>query len=89
MSFAQFTTGTGAAARTFTAQQQAEAFEQYIQNDPYLSEHRGEYAQRNAVFLPMVKRMDVSFVQDVFKSVARRRGTAARSGSTSPTSATC
>ena len=26
----------------------------------YLSEHRGEYAERNAVFLPMVKRMDLS-----------------------------
>jgi hypothetical protein len=71
MSFAQFST-TGAAARTFTAQAQADAFEQYIKNDPYLSEHRGEYARRNAVFLPMVNRMDVSFVQDVFKSV---RGT--------------
>ena len=68
MSFAQFTTGTGASARTFTAQQQTEAFEQYIQNDPYLREHRGEYAKRNAVFLPMLKRMDLSLVQDVFKS---------------------
>jgi hypothetical protein len=73
MSFAQFTAGTGAAARTFTAQQQADAFEQYIQNDDYLSKHRGEYARRNAVFLPLVKRMDVSFVQDVFKTVRGAR----------------
>ena len=67
MSFAAFST-TGAAARSFTADQQADAFEQYIQNDSYLREHRGEYAKRNAVFLPMLKRMDLSLVQDVFKS---------------------
>jgi hypothetical protein len=73
MSFAQFTTGTGASARTFTAQQQAEAFEQYIQNDSYLREHRGEYARRNAVFLPQLKRMDLSLVQDVFKGTGTGR----------------
>jgi hypothetical protein len=67
MSFATFST-TGAAAKTFTADQQSDAFEQYIQNDPYLRDHRGEYAKRNAVFLPMVNRMDLSLVQDVFKS---------------------
>jgi hypothetical protein len=73
MSFAAFSTGSGASLRTFTAQGQAEAFEQYIQNDPYLREHRGEYAKRNAVFLPMVKRMDLSLVQDVFKTVRGAR----------------
>jgi len=67
MSFVQFTS-TGTAPRTFTADQQTDAFEQYIENDPYLREHRGEYAKRNAVFLPMVKRMDLSLVQDVFKA---------------------
>jgi hypothetical protein len=69
MNFASFT----AAGRTFTPQEQAEAFEQYIRADPYLSAHRGEYAQRNAVFLPMIKRMDVSIVQDVFKAVRGAR----------------
>ena len=72
MNFATFTT-TGANARTFTADQQAEAFEQYIQNDKYLREHRGEYAERNAAFLPMVKRMDLSVVQDVFQSLKGAR----------------
>ena len=73
MSFATFTTGTGANARTFTAQAQADAFEQYIQNDPYLREHRGEYAQRNATFLPRITRMDVSVVQEVFRSLGNNR----------------
>jgi hypothetical protein len=69
MNFASFT----ASGRTFTPQEQADAFEQYIRADPYLSAHRGEYAQRNAVFLPQVKRMDVSIVQDVFKTVRGAR----------------
>jgi hypothetical protein len=69
MSFATFTSG----GRTFTADAQAAAFETYINNDSYLREHRGEYARRNAVFLPMVNRMDLSLVQDVFKSTGTGR----------------
>jgi hypothetical protein len=73
MAFATFSTGTGANARTFTAEAQAAAFETYINNDPYLREHRGEYAQRNAVFLPRITRMDLSVVQDVFRSLRGNR----------------
>ena len=35
--------------------EQAQAFEAYIQQDRYLREHRGEYAKRGAVLLPMVR----------------------------------
>ena len=59
--------------RTFTPADQAAAFEQLIQRSSYLSKHRGEYAERNAVFLPMVNRLDLSVTQDVFKSVSGRR----------------
>jgi len=69
MSFATFTSG----GTTFTADQQAQAFETYINNDPYLSKHRGEYAQRNATFLPRITRMDVSLVQDVFGKMGGNR----------------
>jgi hypothetical protein len=72
MNFAQFTVG----ARTFTAAEQAAAFEAYIQQDPYLREHRGEYARRGAIFLPMFNRMDVSVIQDLFTSVSGRRHSA-------------
>lgn len=58
---------------TFTPQQQAAAFETYIQQDSYLSSHRGQYAQRNAVFFPMVTRLDVSLMQDLFQDIGRRR----------------
>jgi hypothetical protein len=61
--------------RTYTAADQAAAFEQLIQNDDYLRTHRGQYAERNAVFLPIVNRVDLSLTQDVFKSIAGRRHT--------------
>jgi len=59
--------------RTFSPAEQAAAFEQLIQNDSYLSSHRGEYAERGAVFLPIVNRTDVSVAQDVFKNVGAKR----------------
>jgi hypothetical protein len=59
--------------RTFSAADQAAAFEQYIQNDSYLSKHRGQYAERGGVFLPMVGRVDLSVIQDVFHSIGRAR----------------
>jgi hypothetical protein len=75
MNFITFTcpVPTCRTATTFTSQQQAEAFETYIQQDKYLREHRGEYAQRGAVFLPMVARADLSVTQDVFRTLRGRR----------------
>jgi hypothetical protein len=59
--------------RAFTVAEQVEAFEAYIQQDEYLSKHRGEYAKRGAIFYPLVKRMDLSIVQDVFKNIGGKR----------------
>jgi hypothetical protein len=70
MNFQQFTHTNG---RVFTAAEQAAAWDAYIQQDPYLRKHRGEYAERNGVFLPMVKRMDLSLTQDLFHSISGRR----------------
>jgi hypothetical protein len=69
MNFKALTVGT----RTFTAEEQATAFEQFIQQDPYLSEHRGEYAKRHAAVLPMQRRADLSIVQEVFHNVGGKR----------------
>jgi hypothetical protein len=57
----------------FTAADQAAAFDAYINQDSYLSQHRGQYAERNAVFYPIVKRLDLSLTQDVFHKIAGRR----------------
>ena len=69
MNFQTFTAG----GITFTADQQAAAFEAYIAQDKYLSAHRGEYAERGAVFLPFVHKLDLSLTQDVFKNIKGKR----------------
>ena len=69
MNFSSFAVGT----RTFTPAEQAAAFEAYIQQDRYLSEHRGEYAKRGAVLLPIVNRADLSITQDLFANIRGRR----------------
>jgi hypothetical protein len=76
MNFAQFTCNPptcGTTPRVFTAVEQAAAFEAFIQQDEYLSAHRGEYAVRNALFFPMIKRADFSLQQELFTNFARRR----------------
>jgi hypothetical protein len=69
MNFVAFTAG----AVTFTPEQQAQAFEAYINQDKYLREHRGEYAERGGIWNPLVKRMDMSITQDVFRNIGGKR----------------
>jgi hypothetical protein len=70
MNFQTFTAPNGV---VFTSAQQAAAWDAYISQDPYLSRHRGQYAQRGALFLPLVKRMDLSVTQDVFHNIGGAR----------------
>jgi hypothetical protein len=65
--------GTGATAKTYTADQQNQIFQSYIDQDPYLSKHRGEYAQRNAATSPWRNQFDLRIVQEVFKNVGNTR----------------
>jgi hypothetical protein len=53
-------------ARDFSVAEQQAAWEAYIQNDDYLREHRGQYAERGGVFLPMVYRADLQVTQELF-----------------------
>ena len=69
MNFQTFTQS----GRTFTAEQQAAAWEAYIQQDDYLSKRRGQYAERGKVFLPIVNRMDLSVTQDLFTNIRGKR----------------
>ncbi len=71
MNFQEYTDKYG----TYTATQQADAWEAYIQQDDYLSNHRGEYAERNGVQLPMVLRADLSITQDLFANLFEKRNT--------------
>jgi hypothetical protein len=69
MNFVTFTQG----GVTFSGEQQAAAFEAYINQDKYLKKHRGEYAERGGVWYPLQKRMDLSITQDVFRNIAGKR----------------
>ena len=37
----------------------------FISNNPYLSKHRGEFAERNAYVLPWTHKLDLNFTQDI------------------------
>lgn len=69
MNFQQYT----ASGRTFTAAEQAAAWEAYIQQDKYLSANRGKYAERGAVIMPMVYRADFSFAQQLFTNIKGKK----------------
>ena len=57
----------------FTAAQQAEAFDKFIDQDPYLSTRRGQYVQRNASILPMLHRLDLGVTQDFYIKIAGKK----------------
>jgi hypothetical protein len=73
--FASLTVGTGATAVTYTEAQQQEAFDKFINQDPYLSTRRGQYAERNALDLPFLHRFDLSVAQDLFVKIGGKRNT--------------
>ena len=69
MNFQSFTAG----GVTYTPAQQAAAWDAYINQDRYLSTHRGEYAKRGAVFFPLVKRVDLGLQQNFFRDIGGAR----------------
>ncbi len=72
MNFVTNKVKVGADSIIYTPAQQAAAWEAFIEQDSYLRSRRGAYAERNAVFLPMVYRADVSISQDVGRRIAGR-----------------
>lgn len=50
---------------TFSGAGQAEAFEAFIQQDKYLKDHRGSYAERYGALSPWRGRWDVKILQDI------------------------
>ncbi len=64
-----------ATSGAFTAQQQADAFFQFVENVPHLKKNKGKYAQRNGAALPWYDRVDVKILQDLFTNIGKRRNT--------------
>jgi len=66
---------TYANGQTYTSAQQAQIFENYIRQDPYLSKHRGQLTERNGAKRPWYNRVDMKVLQDIFTNVGSRRHT--------------
>jgi hypothetical protein len=75
ISFANITTTGANPTVLFTAQQQSDAFFKYIDQDKYLSKHRGEYAERNGGKLPWRNQLDFRILQDIFTTIGGKRNT--------------
>lgn len=65
-----FITQTG---YTLSADAQKAAFEAYINQDSYLSKHRGQYAERNGGRLPFQNVVDLKVMQDFFVKVSGKK----------------
>lgn len=66
ITFVPTTTSVNGITYTYTAAQQAAALDQFINNSSYLKEHRGQFAERNAAFIPWFNRVDFNFLQDFY-----------------------
>ncbi len=59
----------------FTAQQQQEAFEAFINNNKSLKDAKGSVVLRNSGTLPWLNRFDFKFLQDLFMNIGKSRNT--------------
>lgn len=75
ITFTPLTVGSGPTARTYTAQEQSDAFFAFIAQDKYLKKRMGQVAQRNGAIYPFYHRVDLKFLQDVFTNIGSRRAT--------------
>ncbi|MEP6596908.1 MAG: carboxypeptidase regulatory-like domain-containing protein, partial [Ginsengibacter sp.] len=57
---------------TYTPQQQKDLLDQYINNDKYLSKHRGEFAERNGARQPFTNIVDLKLTQDFNLKLSNR-----------------
>jgi hypothetical protein len=65
--------GSGNTART--AQEQSDAFFQFVENSPYLKSRQGQYAERNGAVMPLFHRVDFRLVQDINFKIGKEKRT--------------
>jgi Carboxypeptidase regulatory-like domain len=58
---------------TFTADQQWEALDAFIKQDPYLSENRGDVMERNGGLFPWLHKVDVRAAVDLFSNIGGKK----------------
>jgi hypothetical protein len=67
LTFAPLTAG----GKTFSPEDQATAFDKYIDANPYLSTRRGQYAERNGAQFPWLTRLNFTVMQEFYVKVGR------------------
>lgn len=60
---------------TYTAEQQKDDFWAYINQDDYLKNHKGEYAERGGAVMPWHHQLDFKFNQNFYLNVAGQKNT--------------
>jgi hypothetical protein len=60
---------------TYSADQQRTDFWNYIEQDDYLKNHKGEYAERGGAIMPWHHQLDFKFNQDFYIKVGKTRNT--------------
>jgi hypothetical protein len=60
---------------TYSADEQRNDFWNYIEQDDYLKNHKGEYAERGGAVMPWHHQLDFKFNQDFFIKVGKTRNT--------------
>ena len=68
------TLGTGAASSAASSQIWNQ-LNNYINQDRYLSQHRGEYVKANGVIYPFFKKLDLNITQDISAKIGKDRHT--------------
>lgn len=63
------------AADTRTTAQTYAQLSAYINQDPYLSQHKGEYAKRNGLVLPYFQLVNFNFTQDLYQTSGKIKNT--------------
>lgn len=71
----QFVSSLAVGSKTYTAQQQSDAFFAYLDSDKYLSSRKGKYAERNGGYAPWLTRFDLTAEQDIYVNVKGKRNT--------------
>lgn len=66
-------TNTSTGQVLFTTQQEITAFNQLINNDKYLSSHKGQYAQRNAGSYPFYNTFNFRLMQDIMANIGKHK----------------
>jgi len=59
----------------WTAQEQSDAFFKYIDQDKYLKNRKGQYAERNALLYPWTHHFDIKFTQDFSVMIGGKKNT--------------